>query len=72
MTAEKWDDVANAEWTVELTCGHRIDVPAVSGALATLACVREHRRLHHRGDHEGAGRARFDLSLSPLPSEPVP
>jgi len=48
VTEEGWRTGDEGDWTVELTCGHRIEVPAVPGALATIACVREHRRLHHR------------------------
>jgi len=48
VTQGNWKSGEEGEWTVELACGHRIGVPAVPGALATIACVREHRRLHHQ------------------------
>lgn len=35
-------------WTLELNCGHEIEVPVVAGSLATMACVREHQSLCHR------------------------
>jgi hypothetical protein len=35
---------AEAQWRVELSCGHQIAVPAVAGALATMACVTEHQK----------------------------
>lgn len=48
MTEEESMSDAAMPWTVELDCGHRIEVPVVAGSLATMACVTEHQQYCRR------------------------
>ena len=43
MTEEQPMRAAAVPWTVQLNCGHQIEVPFVPGSLATVACVHEHQ-----------------------------
>lgn len=69
MKQEEREGATAGGWTVELACGHRIDVPDVAGALATIACVREHRRSHHRLDREETGPFHDAFPISALVAE---
>jgi len=66
MTKEEWVADPGSAWTVELTCGHEIEVPAVAGSLATMACVTEHERQCHGPARSGLIETGFSYPMAIL------
>jgi hypothetical protein len=65
MRVEEPDDKPG-DWTMELDCGHEIEVPAVAGALTTLACVLEHRQACHGSGSSVSPGIGMEFPLAPL------